>query len=625
MSYTRALCRSAVALALTFTVGACGDDGGSSVADAGPPVPDAVVPDAMWPDIGPAPALFTPRDDLTDDQLATQALALLGDSNQGGSDNCNDCHGLTRQRLYNWRALSDTTLGSCLTDLTVSSATVAKQMLDCLRQDPADDQTVFRAPSVGIFTSGAHLAWFEYAFKKAYGPNYALPYDDFMGSVGMPKGGNTPYTQPEFDIIATWFTRGLPLVDEKLPNDPTPTECTPGVSAAVASHVANMATTGWRAINAQNNLLMFGCGGAADVFGCLSTYPRAGEETFSEGWEVNVTGQVQRILRENGYSSAFWTRSSADGRFVGTGTWSSGANRSRIVDLNRDVSIPGTAYYDPAFFPDNSGFIMQGSDAYLCNQSLLVSEPTQINYSSESECRSTNNVGLYEHVGAALGGGDYWSVDGQFTSDTSGINNPRTSDPTADFSAGSDLSLTPIIHTGGEFVAQSTIRVETPYEGDAVISTSAKMVISRLRGPGDKQLGFVMREIVATPNGGSYDVTTPEVARYCFNGGKPAFSYNERWLTLHHYIGDADAVDLGFSSDSDPGFAGYKSQGAANVYLIDTLTGNVTRITHMKPGQYALYPHFRADGWLYWIVRTLGTGTEHIVASDAALRLEAAE
>ena len=42
------------------------------------------------------------------------------------------------------------------------------------------------------------------------------------------------------------------------------------------------------------------------------------------------------------------------------------------------------------------------------------------------------------------------------------------------------------------------------------------------------------------------------------------------------------------------------------------------RITNVQPGQYALFPHFRADGWLYFVVRTLDT-EEWFVASDAAL------
>ena len=45
---------------------------------------------------------------------------------------------------------------------------------------------------------------------------------------------------------------------------------------------------------------------------------------------------------------------------------------------------------------------------------------------------------------------------------------------------------------------------------------------------------------------------------------------------------------------------------------------NITRVTTMGPGQYALYPHFRSDRWMNVLVRTLGTTREHVVASDAA-------
>ncbi len=368
---------------------------------------------------------------------------------------------------------------------------------------------------------------------------------------------------------------------------------------------------------------MFGCDGSDNAFDCLSTYPAAGEETFSEGWAANVPNQQIRVLRESGYVSSFWTRSSADGRFVANGASSGGAN-SRIVDLKRDVSIPGTAFYDPAFLPDNSGFMFQESGAYMCEQSLLVSEPDNIDYGSEPQCSSANNVGLYQHLGGALDSGDYWAVAGQFVSDNGG-RSPQNSDPRAQFSSGSDLELTPLIYNGSSYETRSSISVETPYEGDAIISSGSRMVLSRLRGPNERQLGFVMREVHATPVGNSYQIELEEVARYCFNGGKPAFSYDDRWLVLHHYIGDADAVDLGFSGPNDPGFAEYASRAAANIYLIDTLTGEVTRITNMQPGQYALFPHFRSDGWIYFMVKTLGQNTEHIVASDAALRIEAAE
>lgn len=621
MSYVGAGRSLFVALLLTASVGACGDDGGSAGPDA---APDASVSDAGWPDAGPAPALYNPRDDLSDQDLATQALALLGVQSQGGSKNCQACHGLTRQNLSYWRALSDTTLADCITDVNVSTQAVAKQMLDCMRLDPSNGGSAFRAPKVGIFNTGAHLAWFRYTFQKAYEWNWETEYDEFISRVAMPKGGNTPFTQPEFDIVASWFTRGMPLLEDKIPPDTVPTVCTPGVSAVVTNHVAEMATSGWRAVNTQNGLLMYGCSGAATTLDCLSSYPRAGAESFSTGWEANVTGQVQRVLRRNDYVTAFWTRSSADGRYVAAGAWTGGSD-SKVVDLQRDFAIPGNADYDPGFFPDNTGFVMQGQNAYLCNQSLLDAEPDSITYQSEAECTTTSQgqVGLYEHVGAALGGGDYWAISGQFTSDTSGTTQPEHDDPsTGNFGPGSEVELTPIIHTGTAFEAQSPIAVPTPYEGDAVLSPSARLIVSRQRGPSSTQLGYVLRQVIATPNGASYDISLPEVARYCLNGGKPAFSYDERWMILHHYLNDNDAVDLGFSGPQDPGFADYRTQGAANIYLVDLLTGDVTRITNMQPGQYALYPHFRSDGWIYFIVRTLGQGYEYVVASDAALRLE---
>jgi hypothetical protein len=42
----------------------------------------------------------------------------------------------------------------------------------------------------------------------------------------------------------------------------------------------------------------------------------------------------------------------------------------------------------------------------------------------------------------------------------------------------------------------------------------------------------------------------------------------------------------------------------------------------MAPGQYAVYPHFRSDGWIYFIVRDNNHGVEYVTASDAALAFE---
>lgn len=610
----RRLLTLAPCLAL-LTLAGCGSGSGGGTPDAMVPPPDAM------PDAAVAPLLRNPVS-LDDDALAVEALRLLGSSVAGGSKRCDACHGLTKQQLRYWRALSDTSLSSCLTDLSIADQDSARAMLDCLRETPGDTNSTYAAHKLGIYSSAVELEWFSFLVWRAYGDGaddgWEADLADLQARVGMPKGESPAYTQPELDIVAEWFARGLPLMDAALPDDPPPTECNAGISADVGAIVSELALSGWRAVNAENNILMHGCAGAATALDCLDVYPRAADTLFGAGWESLPNAKL-RVLYEAPFLSSFWTRGSADGRYVAMGVDGNDPD-SAIIDLAAKVVIPTSAYYDPAFFPDNSGFVFQGSRAYLCNQSVLDGPPTEITF-DEPGCSSTRSVGLYEHVGAALGGGDYWSVDGQFVSDNGG-HSATLGDPEARFGSRSETSLVPMIHNGTNFAPQEVIDVPAPFEGDTVISPSARMLVSRVASNSDQQLGFVVRALVATPGSGGYSVETPEIARYCLNGGKPAFSFDERWMALHHYVTDADAVDLGFTGADDPGFQAYRTEGAANLYLVDMLTGARTRVTHMAPGQYALFPYFRSDGWIYFTVRTVGATTEHIVASDAALVLE---
>jgi hypothetical protein len=56
---------------------------------------------------------------------------------------------------------------------------------------------------------------------------------------------------------------------------------------------------------------------------------------------------------------------------------------------------------------------------------------------------------------------------------------------------------------------------------------------------------------------------------------------------------------------------------------MDLATGVPVRITNVPAGMYALFPHFRSDGWIYFIVKRVpASGSEVVVASDAALVFE---
>jgi hypothetical protein len=531
-----------------------------------------------------------------DGVLAIQALQLLGANVASAqTHSCNSCHALTRQQLRYWRALGDTAMATCLTDLNVQSQQSAQQMIDCLRMTPSNPTSNFLTQKLGIYAAAGRLPWFDYTFFMAYGADAQTQRANFIEMAAMPHGTTVaPLTQPQFDIVAEWFARGLPQLDVTLPEDPAPTTCTQGISADVATHVTAMATQGWRALNKENALAMYDCGAQTDPKLCLADLPLASTTTYGATWDVANEGHV-RILKDLTYQSSYWTRSSPDGRFIGHGGGSSSAGT--IWDLQRGVAVGVPAPYDPGFFPDNSGWMFQGTFTQnSCTMATLTGlTGTQNSVTMmEAGCSTLDEVGLYQHVGRALGGGDYFAINGQFTSDNGGFGAGQSP---ANFDSSSSANFTPIILTGANYMQQPDIQITQPFEGDDVLSQSTLLEMTRVAGPSDVQLGYVLHKVNATFNGSSYTITAPEIARYCFVGGKPAFSYDERWIVFHQYT----------NNNSD-------------LYLMDLRTGTPIKITNMKPGQYALFPHFRSDGWIYADVRdTTAGGTEHLIASDAAL------
>ncbi|KAB2897803.1 MAG: hypothetical protein F9K40_12270 [Kofleriaceae bacterium] len=611
---------SLVMAALGLTFAGCGGGGGGGDVDAAD-LTDAAV------DASVIPLLRNPVS-TPDLELAQQATALLG---VGGAKNCDRCHALSRDRLRSWDSESNATETACLTNLAPTTPAEAAAIVDCLRAEPGVVTSGWPPHKLGIYNTAARLDWFRYVFQLAHGSTWEDELELFTGEAAMPRGDAGQLTQAEFDIVAEWFARGLPQLDAVVPADPPPTQCTTTISAEVATHVNTMRTEGWRAINEERGINMFGCQGASDARGCLADFPRAGAADHSMGWEDAEPTAAIRILRENTYASSYWTRSSADGRYVSHGgaPVASSTYRSSVIDLQTGVNIPAAALYDPGFFPDNSGFALQGGGsqaARFCEQSMLSPNPAMITF-SEPQCRRTGAVGLYQHL-AAANGGDYWTVDGQFDNDNGGqinSNNPTLTDTSATFSSDADVDLTPMVHTGTQFVPQAGIEVTLPREGDVIISPSARLLVSRVSGANGSQAGFILRKLVATKSGASYTVNTPEIARYCLRGGKPAISFDERWMVFHHYVEASDWQALGYASADDPGFLALRDAqtgGAANIFLMELTTGDVRRITTMQPGQYALYPHFRSDGWIYFIVRDRNRNFEWIAASDAALVFE---
>lgn len=593
---------------------------------------------------------------LPDAELAQQALTLLGSSAVGAQGSCRNCHSLGRPTLTRWSKLTQEFASDCLADSALPDQSAVDAMRACFGAHAGSDGTLL-PPDFGVYSAAAGLPWFSFVFEHPGGgaaDGHARA-AEFATRVGMPRAG-LPWSQPEFDIVAEWFARRLPHLFELVPED-SGQECTPGLDPLLETYLHTLALTGWRAKNAEIPLLMYGCAAGQTGSACLSGLPRASSTAYGAGWESAPATQI-RILRDNSETpSNYWSRSSADGRFVASGLRNvdNDGFGGQIFDLQLGRNIPGDFAYDATFFPDNSGFLVQeaveeeevspgapsngtvpsGAAALICEQSVLTSADEVTSH--EPECTlADDKFGLYQQPARALDGGDYWVVHGSYESDSGGFE-PTLEDPSAAFEADSSLTLTPMLNQGGGFEVGSAVRLLTPRQGDPMLSPSGGLVVLRAKGKEvhtteggfdvvkAEQSGFALYRVTTgapAPGGSAPTASLQDLGRVCLSGGKAMFSLDERWLVFHHYVGAADAVALGFTGPNDPGFAPYATHGASNLYLVDLLTGAVQRITGVAPGQYALFPHFRSDGWIYFVVRTLG-GEEYFAASDAALVSEA--
>lgn len=452
--------------------------------------------------------------------------------------------------------------------------------------------------------------------------------------VGCSDPTSTPVTPADsgVDVTPTTDTPKVdaPTTDTTPTADTTPATDTPvtpadvppvgecgGIGPEVAAHVTAMSTMGWAALNRSRSMMMHGCAGASRPQDCLAMVPEVGAADIGANRSA-IPGAHLRLLYTGATRSGFWTRSSADGRFVGRGI--------HLYDLARSAGVTMTgAMYDPAFFPDNSGYTYQPMGRLCPMSTLTTGEPTAVALSSAC---AGSSLGLYQHLGTSLDGADYWATSaGNAAWDDGGHSATLTETRRNEaWGATAQTSLTLMANAGSGFTAVGSRSVRTPYQGDAVISPSSRMLITRFVDAAGAYQGYILNRLDASHTGPAIMASATEIARYCVQGAKPGFSYDERYITYHHYAGggpdaDADARELGFTGEDDPAFAEYTRRGVSNVYILDLLTGAVRRVTNMGPGQYALYPHYRSDGWIYFIVRTLGTGREQVIASDAGFMM----
>lgn len=578
---------------------------------------------------------------LTEDELATEALKIMGapqvrrEANDQNGCSFTGCHSINPLTLKQWKGQFDAAMEYLAGDHS------RDDKINYFRQNPNDPRTGFTPERMGIMAAGAHLALGANVnatrHPEAYAQGKALAeifdgnpelYKEFRKEMLMPVLPDYPrLTAAQYEVILTWFKKGMPRLDDII-RENRPTECVDNFEPLKA-HASAVKSSNWAAQNKARKLPMFACptpDQEASPTKCFTQqregkdiFANSDETDFAKGWAQD--GSTVRILRALTFPNSFWLRSSADGRFAATGGGQIGG--AQAIDLqatldgkDRDVGLE--ASYDPDFFPDNRAFMFQGGTKF-CAQSLLEKPTTEKVSFSEPECSSLSAAsGLYQTVGQQLGDNSIsdrfilysvWAGDSGQYSATARDTQPR---------AGSDSAIK--IYTAialgndveeGYKVQGEPAEIPTPYRGDTMMARSGKIIGSRVAGE-TKSLGYAIESLDSMVRDGKYHFTLSPLGSICMAGNKANFSFDERFLATHHYNEPTD-----YAGDDVEAF---KEKGSSDVWVADFVTGRKVKVAKLNPGQFALYPHFRSDGWLYFLVVDHDSSKYYVVASDWAVR-----
>jgi len=561
----------------------------------------------------------------TDAELATRALQLLGAQKVAGAQQqCNQCHDINRKALHVWADQYKGAL-AVIDDPNKS----AKEKVAEFRLDPSDPKSKYTPQRLGFLAAGIHIPDLPESeklaalFKEAYGATKGREeYKKLRTAARMPiEPDHERLGKREFKIVKQWVDKEMPELDRLMPEAVRPRTCEPMLSDELKAHLNKMKSQGWAAHNKAQGMPMFACPDAkpekcfTQKKGSKAIFPSSADVADAKTWAAPET--VVRIVHEMPHPSSFWSRPSADGRFMSSGGGEDGAF---IVDYAKQLETDGAerreiglnASYDPSFMPDNSGLLIQGNGTRFCTHDLFTKPDTTSVSFQEPQCSKLEGVQLYQSTGRHLADdaiSDYFIVNNSFESD-----NGFGSDREPSFGEDQKMAIRVMVAAGngaGYQIGQ-TVELEAPWEGDTMMSPTTQLLASRISGE-EGQVGYSIRKLDAKLGPSGYTMEAKQVGRVCLPGGKANFSFDERFIVTHHYLTRAD-----FASDEE--YAPYKEKAASDIYVVDLSTGETIRATRMAPGQLALFPHYRSDGWLYFVVRDRNTSKEYHAVSDVTLK-----
>jgi hypothetical protein len=546
-------------------------------------------------------------------ERARKHVAQIGIQQQG---KCSSCHSATLTQAEGWYKAAST-VKWCL------GKAKPEEKPNCLRADPKDPSSPFSARTLGFYAAGAHLGSFRKIFEEAHpgDPEAAfVQHREFLLSAAMPplKSTVAPFSPEDAEEIVEWALLGLPLARAVVRPDPE-RPCVPYV-APLRDHLVTMSKRGWGVTNAINGLAMFGCEEEGwDARKCLARFPEETEKYAAPG-----VAQTLRRLHDRPTRSSYWFRASPDGRYLGFGGgYGETAEPAALTDLEL-AAQPGAAStatfkdaVDPQFLPDGTGFAFTGLEKpvqSLCRMSLLpdlLARPQheKLDLRAEAKCTSKTD-GWYESWGASLDAkNSYWMIAATFSGDDGQYN---AGNPIPIFSVWDPRPMvyTELLHDGLAYKTGKSISATSLKLLDIILSPSGRIISGRF-GANGVQNGFELRRVEPVFGGEGASISFPKVGEVCGYGGKASFSFDERFLVTHQYVEPWRPDSPAIPADT------------SNIVVMDLWTGKSTRITEVPAGYHALFPNFRSDGWIYFLLRSPDDKSEAVLASDFALRAAA--
>ncbi|MDQ3232023.1 MAG: hypothetical protein M3Q07_09405 [Pseudobdellovibrionaceae bacterium] len=564
-----------------------------------------------------------PVDSLNEADIRTVAARIGYVEGDGHPDNgkCIGCH----QNFNNIDVLDDlyntTSWAYSCFDSGVSTRTEATAAIACLTNldNNATDVKQVGPGALGFMAAGVHHKIFKDLFKTA---GREADYEQFRSNAGMPLAG-TPFADQDFENLLAWVLNYYPSLADFLTHDGPDlcrTRADTRIGKDLQAYVKRMSEggLGWEHVNMARGVTMFACPDT-NKHNCFTQKGQNGQDLFprADSWKAPGLPGHMRLLHQYDETTNFWIRSSADGRFVGNG-----GQPSAIIDLQNKLSggkarkITVEALYDPAFLPDNSGFIFQGDEhgSRICEQNILEHEDlVTLDFMQQGCSKGDLKIGLYQAIGSNLDSGDIRTLAGYFSSD-SGYSINRDIAPLFGKAAGLTMDTIRRVNDGS-FEKVNSRAMSTPYHGNWMMSPANQIATSIVSASTDgKARHGGYRLFMMNSNFGSKgklpDLNDPSTALLCTDGGeKPNVSFDERMLAYYRYASQGQRVN--------------SLESSSDILVYDLLRGKEPiALTQMPKGYYAQFPHYRSDGWLYFTVLNAWTEERFVVATDMSIHLE---